>query len=115
MPNMNVISDQQLQQSQKQQEEGEIVAIDWHDFVVVETIDVPADEMVFTLALELLMEDSYKKLRAALYDTQEEFDRFLQLCINCVMPLMSLTRISRFSEKTDGTRSLLHLNPNHDG
>lgn len=38
--------DQQLQQSQKQQEEGEIVAIDWHDFVVVETIDFPADEMV---------------------------------------------------------------------
>lgn len=25
--------DQQLQQSQKQQEEGEIVAIDWHDFL----------------------------------------------------------------------------------
>jgi splicing factor 3A subunit 1 len=38
--------DQQLQQSQKQQEEGEIVAIDWHDFVVVETIDFPVDEMV---------------------------------------------------------------------
>jgi hypothetical protein len=31
------------------------------------------------------MEDSYSELRAALYDTQEEFNRFLQLCINCVI------------------------------
>jgi splicing factor 3A subunit 1 len=35
-----------LQMSQQQQEEGEISAIDWNDFVVVETIDFPADEMV---------------------------------------------------------------------
>ncbi|KAG7357962.1 SWAP domain splicing regulatory protein [Nitzschia inconspicua] len=41
--------DQKLQQEQKQQEEGEVVAIDWHDFVVVETIDFPADEMVIDL------------------------------------------------------------------
>lgn len=108
MPNMNVINNSNNHKNNKKR--GKL-AIDWHDFVVVETIDFPADEMVFTL----VMEDSYKKLRAALYDTQEEFDRFLQLCINCVMPLMSLTRISRFSEKTDGTRSLLRLNPNHDG
>jgi splicing factor 3A subunit 1 len=40
---------QHLEQSQKQQEEGEIVAIDWHNFVVVETIDFPADEMVVNL------------------------------------------------------------------
>jgi hypothetical protein len=39
----------------------------------------------FNLAFELLMEDSYSELRAALYDTQEEFNRFLQLCINCVI------------------------------
>jgi Pre-mRNA splicing factor PRP21 like protein/Surp module len=41
--------DLKLQQEQKQQEEGEIVAIDWNDFVVVETIDFPADEMVINL------------------------------------------------------------------
>ncbi|KAL3939692.1 MAG: hypothetical protein SGARI_001281, partial [Bacillariaceae sp.] len=35
-----------LQLSQQQQEEGEISAIDWNDFVVVETIDFPANEMV---------------------------------------------------------------------
>jgi splicing factor 3A subunit 1 len=43
---------QQLEQSQQQQqlqEEGEIVAIDWHNFVVVETIDFPADEMVINM------------------------------------------------------------------
>lgn len=33
-------------QQKSQQEEGEIVAIDWHDFVVVETIDFPVDEKV---------------------------------------------------------------------
>jgi hypothetical protein len=45
----------------------------------------PMEQHSFTLAFELLMEDSYSKLRAAMYDTQEEFDRFLQLCINCVI------------------------------
>lgn len=30
----------------KSQEEGEVIAIDWHDFVVVETIDFPVDEVV---------------------------------------------------------------------
>jgi 3'5'-cyclic nucleotide phosphodiesterase/Adenylate and Guanylate cyclase catalytic domain len=45
----------------------------------------PMEQHSFTLAFELLMEDSYSKLRAALYDTQEEFDRFFQLCINCVI------------------------------
>jgi hypothetical protein len=45
----------------------------------------PMEQHSFTLAFELLMDDSYNKLRAALYDTQEEFNRFRQLCINCVM------------------------------
>jgi splicing factor 3A subunit 1 len=31
---------------ENQQEEGEIIPINWHDFVVVETIDFPADEIV---------------------------------------------------------------------
>ncbi|KAG7359292.1 3'5'-cyclic nucleotide phosphodiesterase [Nitzschia inconspicua] len=39
----------------------------------------------FTLAFELLMEDSYTKLREALYSSREEFNRFRQLCINCVI------------------------------
>jgi hypothetical protein len=39
----------------------------------------------FNLAFELLMEDTYKELRATLYGTQEEFIRFRQLCINCVI------------------------------
>jgi len=34
------------QQRSQHQEEGEVVAIDWHDFVVVETIDFPIDEKV---------------------------------------------------------------------
>ena len=33
-------------QQRSQEEEGEVTAIDWHDFVVVETIDFPADEKV---------------------------------------------------------------------
>lgn len=33
-------------QQRSQEEEGEVVAIDWHDFVVVETIDFPVDEKV---------------------------------------------------------------------
>jgi hypothetical protein len=45
----------------------------------------PMEQHSFTVAFELLMEDSYSILRAALYDTQEEFNRFFQLCINCVM------------------------------
>jgi hypothetical protein len=39
----------------------------------------------FTLAFELLMEDSFSELRAQLFDSQEEFNRFEQLCINCVI------------------------------
>jgi splicing factor 3A subunit 1 len=31
---------------ENEQEEGEIIPINWHDFVVVETIDFPADEIV---------------------------------------------------------------------
>ena len=40
--------EREMEQSrlQQQKEEGEIIAIDWHDFVVVETIDFPADEQV---------------------------------------------------------------------
>ena len=34
------------QQRSQQHEDGEVVAIDWHDFVVVETIDFPVDEKV---------------------------------------------------------------------
>jgi hypothetical protein len=45
----------------------------------------PMEQHSFTLAFELLMEDSYSALRSVLYDTQEEFNRFRQLCINCVM------------------------------
>jgi hypothetical protein len=45
----------------------------------------PMEQHSFNNAFELLMEDSYKELRAALYDTQEEFNRFRQLCINCVI------------------------------
>ena len=37
--------ERELQRSQHH-EEGEVVAIDWHDFVVVETIDFPVDEKV---------------------------------------------------------------------
>jgi hypothetical protein len=32
-----------------------------------------------------LMADNYSDLRTLLYDTQEEFNRFRQLCINCVI------------------------------
>jgi hypothetical protein len=45
----------------------------------------PMEQHSFTLAFELLMEDSYNELRAALYHTQDEFNRFRQLCINCVI------------------------------
>ena len=38
--------ERELLQMKSQQEEGEIVAIDWQDFVVVETIDFPVDEKV---------------------------------------------------------------------
>jgi class 3 adenylate cyclase len=39
----------------------------------------------FTLAFELLLNEEYQNLRAAIYETQEEYDRFRQLCINCVI------------------------------
>jgi hypothetical protein len=45
----------------------------------------PMEQHSFTLAFDLLMEDSYSKLREALNSTQEEFNRFRQLCINCVI------------------------------
>jgi hypothetical protein len=45
----------------------------------------PTEQHSFTLAFDLLMEDNYGMLRAALYHTQDEFNRFRQLCINCVM------------------------------
>jgi hypothetical protein len=45
----------------------------------------PMEQHSFTLAFELLMDDSYSMLRETLYDTQEEFDRFRQLCVNCVV------------------------------
>ena len=38
--------DWQKRKSQEQEEEGEVIAIDWHDFVVAETIDFPVDEVV---------------------------------------------------------------------
>jgi splicing factor 3A subunit 1 len=38
--------ERELLQMKSQQEEGEVVAIDWQDFVVVETIDFPVDEKV---------------------------------------------------------------------
>jgi hypothetical protein len=87
----------------------------------------PTELHSFTLAFDLLMGDSHRNLREALYDTQEEFDRFLQLCINCVfatdvfdkVPTTLKTdgtkllqqnlphaRFQRFSEKTDGTKLL---------
>jgi hypothetical protein len=45
----------------------------------------PMEQHSFNNAFELLMEDNYSNLRAALYNTQEEFNRFRQLCINCVI------------------------------
>jgi 3'5'-cyclic nucleotide phosphodiesterase len=45
----------------------------------------PMEQHSFNIAFELLMEDSYSTLRAALYYTQEEFNRFRQLCVNCVI------------------------------
>jgi 3'5'-cyclic nucleotide phosphodiesterase len=45
----------------------------------------PMEQHSFNLAFDLLMEDRYSKLRAVLYDTQEEFNRFRQICINCVI------------------------------
>ena len=44
-----------------------------------------AEQHSFTLAFELLMNEEYNKLRAAIYQSQEEYDRFQQLCINCVI------------------------------
>jgi splicing factor 3A subunit 1 len=38
--------EREMEHQKLQQEEGEILAIDWHDFVVVETIDFPMDEVV---------------------------------------------------------------------
>jgi splicing factor 3A subunit 1 len=38
--------EREIEQQKLQQEEGEVLAIDWHDFVVVETIDFPVDEVV---------------------------------------------------------------------
>ena len=38
--------DWQKRKSEQEEEEGEVIAIDWHDFVVVETIDFPIDEVV---------------------------------------------------------------------
>jgi splicing factor 3A subunit 1 len=38
--------EREIMQMKSQQEEGEVVAIDWQDFVVVETIDFPVDEKV---------------------------------------------------------------------
>jgi hypothetical protein len=39
----------------------------------------------FCLAWELLMEPSFKELRGCIYESQEEYDRFRQVCINCVI------------------------------
>jgi splicing factor 3A subunit 1 len=36
----------ELEQQKSNKEDGEIMAIDWHDFVVVETIDFPVNEVV---------------------------------------------------------------------
>ncbi|KAG7359286.1 adenylate and guanylate cyclase catalytic domain containing protein [Nitzschia inconspicua] len=63
---------------------GQLVKEDDPIAVIYEGLS-PMEQHSFTLAFELLMEDSYSKLRAALYSSQEEFDRFRQLCINCVI------------------------------
>lgn len=39
----------------------------------------------FDLAWSLLTESSFKDLRQAIYSTQEEYDRFRQLSVNCVL------------------------------
>merc|ERR1711906_65880 len=39
----------------------------------------------FDLAWSLLTESKYKDLRNAIYSTQEEYDRFRQLSVNCVL------------------------------
>lgn len=36
---------------QQEQEEGEVITIDWHDFIVVETIEFPSDEQIEVLAM----------------------------------------------------------------
>mmetsp|Transcript_58846 Transcript_58846/g.170212 ORF Transcript_58846/g.170212 Transcript_58846/m.170212 type:complete len:665 (-) Transcript_58846:89-2083(-) len=38
--------EREVEQQRSQREDGEVIAIDWHDFVVVETIDFPVDEKV---------------------------------------------------------------------
>jgi hypothetical protein len=66
----------------------------------------------FNLAFEFLMEDSYSELRAALYDTQEEFNRFLQLCINCVIATDVFDKdLKAFRE--DRWNRVLHGNRQH--
>ncbi|KAG7355294.1 adenylate and guanylate cyclase catalytic domain containing protein [Nitzschia inconspicua] len=63
---------------------GQLVKEDDPIAVIYEGLS-PMEQHSFTLAFELLMEDNYTKLRSALYSSQEEFDRFRQLCINCVI------------------------------
>jgi hypothetical protein len=48
----------------------------------------PMEQHSFTVAFELLMEDSYSILRVALYDTQEEFNRFFSCASIVSWPLM---------------------------
>lgn len=38
--------EQEMEQLRSEREDGELVVIDWHDFVVVETIEFPVDEKV---------------------------------------------------------------------
>lgn len=38
--------EREMEEHKSQQEEGEVITIDWHDFVVVETIEFPPDEVV---------------------------------------------------------------------
>jgi hypothetical protein len=45
----------------------------------------PMEQHSFNRAFDLLMEDSYSNLRAALFDTPDDFNLFRQLCINCVI------------------------------
>jgi hypothetical protein len=45
----------------------------------------PMEQHSLCLAFELLMEPAYKALREAIYSTQEEYDHFRQVSINCVI------------------------------
>jgi hypothetical protein len=45
----------------------------------------PMEQHSYWLAWELLMDPAYEALRKAIYATQQEYDHFRQLTINCVI------------------------------